>query len=98
MMHPDSELQWINDTIGYGVVATAPIPRGTVVWVLDELDQRFTPKKWHGMPEPYRPILDKYSYLDGSGNYILCWDHGRLVNHSCEATMFSAGWHDFEVA
>jgi hypothetical protein len=29
---------------------------------------------------------------------LLCWDHGRFVNHSCEANCLSAGWADFEIA
>ncbi len=42
MMHPHSELRFINESIGYGVFATKFIPKGTITWILDELDQKFT--------------------------------------------------------
>ena len=43
MIHPDTELQYINNEIGYGVVAKKLIPKGTITWVLDKLDREFTP-------------------------------------------------------
>jgi hypothetical protein len=43
MLHPDTELRFVNRTIGYGVFATRMIPRGTITWVRDRLDQAFTP-------------------------------------------------------
>ena len=42
MLHPHTELRHINQALGYGVVATRLIPRGTIIWVLDKLDQTFT--------------------------------------------------------
>lgn len=39
----------------------------------------------------------KYSYVNGRAERILCWDHGRFVNHSCAATCLSPGF-DFEIA
>lgn len=38
MIHPDTELRFINEKIGYGVVALKLIPRGTITWALDKLD------------------------------------------------------------
>ena len=37
MIHPSTELRFINDEIGYGVVATRFIPKGTIVWALTNL-------------------------------------------------------------
>ena len=45
MIHPDTELRFINDKIGYGVVATKFIPKGTITWVLDKVDRFFTPSQ-----------------------------------------------------
>jgi hypothetical protein len=87
----------VNDVIGYGVFATRHIPRGTITWVRDELDQAFNPDQILGMSHLPRQVLDKYGYTDRHGNTILCWDHARFMNHSCEATCLSAGY-DFEVA
>jgi hypothetical protein len=39
MIHPHTQLQEINETIGYGVIATQVIPKGTIVWILDDLTQ-----------------------------------------------------------
>src|SRR5215211_4443428 len=36
MLHPDTELRYINQSLGFGIVATCLIPRGTIVWVLDK--------------------------------------------------------------
>ena len=49
MIHPHTELRFINDEIGHGVVATQFIPAGTITWVLDELDRTFTPKQFQKM-------------------------------------------------
>src|SRR5579872_1247519 len=97
MIHPHTELRYVNDIIGFGVFATRHIPRGTITWVRDELDQVFTPDHLVHAREPYKQILEKYGYLDRHGNTVLCWDHARFVNHSCEATCLSPGYH-FEVA
>jgi uncharacterized protein len=97
MIHPTTELRFINETIGYGVFATRFIPRGTITWVRDRLDQTFTPQQILDFGEPYRAILDKYSFRDSRGHSILCWDIARYVNHSCDANCLSAGY-DFEIA
>ena len=36
MIHPDTELRFISDEVGYGVFATALIGRGTITWVRGE--------------------------------------------------------------
>jgi hypothetical protein len=97
MVHPDTELRFVNDNIGWGVFATRPIPRGTIIWALDTLDQKFTPEQVAGLPPYARATLDKYSYIDARGRHILCWDHGRFFNHSCDANCLSLGY-DFELA
>jgi len=97
MLHPDTELRFINATIGYGVVATRLIPSGTMTWVRDRLDQAFTPADINAFPAHYRETLFKYSFIDGRGNFVLCWDLARYINHSCDPTCRSAGY-DFEIA
>jgi uncharacterized protein len=97
MVHPHSELRYINEKIGYGVVATRLIPRGTITWVADPLDQVFTPEEVERIPPVLQPLLEKYSWINGKGLTVLCWDHARFINHSCEATCLSPGF-DFEFA
>jgi len=97
MIHPDTELRYVNDLIGYGVVATRHIPRGTITWVRDNLDQTFSPDHVLRMSEHCKQVLEKYGYADRRGDTILCWDHARFMNHSCEASCLSPGY-DFELA
>jgi uncharacterized protein len=97
MIHPDTELRYVNDIIGYGVFATRHIPRGTITWVRDEFDQAFSADQVLDMRDPYKQILGRYGYIDRHGDTVLCWDHARFMNHSCDASCLSAGY-DFEVA
>lgn len=91
MIHPAAELRFVSPEIGYGVFARAPIPKGTVLWVLCQLDIIFTRAEAAAFAPPYQPILDRYAYTDCDNNVILCWDHGRYLNHSCDPTMIGVG-------
>lgn len=96
MIHPHTELRFVNETVGYGLFATTLIPKGTFTWVCDDLDQIIDPAVQHRLPEMLASQLHKYSYLEPRGR-ILCWDHGRYVNHSCEPNCRSTGF-DLEIA
>src|SRR5262245_53117058 len=91
MIHPHTELRFIDDNVGYGVFATEPIPRGTIVWALCRFDRVLTPDEAFAMPTAYQDVLARYAYLDREGRYVLCWDFGRYVNHSCEPSMLGLG-------
>jgi uncharacterized protein len=93
MIHPDTELRFIDGHSGYGVFATRSIPLGTVVWVQCALDRVITPAQRATLATVYHAIVDKYSYIDGNGDFILCWDHARYINHSCRPAMLSLGQH-----
>lgn len=97
MMHPKTELKLINKEIGYGVVAKEFIPAGTITWVLDDLDREFTPTQYDKMKPIYKDILDTYCYRNNKGNFVLCWDYGRYVNHSFKSNCLSTAY-DFEIA
>ena len=97
MIHPDTELKWISNEIGYGVVATQPIPAGTITWVLDKLDREFSPQEFQEMESIYQSILDTYTYRNNKGNFVLCWDNGRFVNHSFNSNCLTTAY-DFEIA
>lgn len=97
MIHPDTELRFIDPDIGYGVFATAPIPRGTVLWVLCFLDRILTPAELAALPLPYLPMVEKYAYVNADQNQVLCWDHARYLNHSCRPSMRGLG-SEFEIA
>lgn len=97
MIHPKTELKFISNEIGYGVVATDCIPAGTITWVLDKLDREFSPEHLLEMDQIYIEILDTYSYRNNKGNFVLCWDNARFVNHSFHANCLSTAY-DFEIA
>lgn len=97
MIHPHTKVAFINDEVGNGLVATAFIPKGTITWVLDPLDQRISREHYKAMPQPARHMLDIYSFRDKQGDYILCWDNGKYVNHSFKSTCLTTAY-DFEIA
>ncbi len=97
MIHPHTEVKFISEEIGYGVVAKQLIPKGTITWVLDELDREISPSEVEQMGPVAREMMDTYSYRNSSGNFVLCWDNGRFVNHSFNSTCLSTAY-DFEVA
>ena len=97
MIHPATELRFINPEIGCGVFAREAIPRGTILWVLCDLDMIFTSAEVAAFPPSYQPIFERYAYTDNEGRFILCWDHGRFVNHSCDPSMLPVTNY-FEIA
>jgi hypothetical protein len=97
MIHPATELKFINDIIGYGVVATKFIPKGTITWALDKLDRIYTPQQVAEMDKLYQEVLDKYTYRNSEGDHILCWDNARFVNHSSNSNCITTAY-EFEIA
>lgn len=97
MIHPATELKFINPAIGYGVVAREFIPKGTITWALDQLDREFTPEEVAALDPLYQEIIDIYTYRNNKGNFVLCWDNGRYVNHSFNSNCLTTAY-DFEIA
>ncbi|MCA9611471.1 MAG: SET domain-containing protein [Myxococcales bacterium] len=97
MIHPDTEIRRVDDVVGIGVFATKRIPRGTLTWALDPLDQILAAPRLEGLGSQWEGWLDHHTYHDPSGNRVLCWDAARSMNHSCRPT---CGGSDlgFEVA
>ena len=97
MIHPNTRLQFINATIGYGVFATADIPEGTIVYVKDSLELVITPEDYVNHGPEMRDVVDKYSYIDENGDRIVSWDFAKYVNHCCNCNTISTGY-GFEMA
>lgn len=97
MVHPNTELKFINEEIGYGVFATTDIAEGTIVYVKDSLELIVSPTDYlmHGLET--KEIIDKYSYIDENGNRIISWDFAKYVNHCCNCNTISTGY-GFEIA
>lgn len=87
----------MDEEIGFGVFATRKIPRGTITWALDKFDQVISPAEKDALDSLHLEIIDKYSYRNRKGEYVLCWDFGRYVNHSFNSNCLSTGY-EFEIA
>ena len=97
MIHPSTEIKFISPEKGYGVIAKEFIPKGTIVWVQDKLDRIFSLKQVSQMSNDYRLLIDLYAFRNKKGQYVLCWDHGKYVNHSFQSNCITTPY-DFEIA
>lgn len=97
MIHPHTKVEYINDEIGNGLVATQLIPKGTITWVLDPLDRIFLPQEYNELNPVYQEVLEIYTFRSNSGNLVLCWDNGKYVNHSFKSNCLTTAY-DFEIA
>ena len=82
MMHPDTEIQFVSEQVGVGVFATKLIPKGTIVWIKDELDLMLTEEFVESLGDLQKADVYKYAYLDTDSLYVLHWDHAKYMNHS----------------
>lgn len=97
MIHPNTEIKYINDVVGYGVFATELIPEGTITYVKDSLEIAVTPTDYLVHSPDMQAVIEKYSYIDESGNRIISWDFAKYVNHCCNCNTISTGY-GFEMA
>ncbi len=97
MLHPDTELKFINDNVGHGIFATADIPKGTIVYVKDKLDIELSRIAYDAMDEKHKKLVDKFAYIDENGKRIIAWDNAKYVNHRCDCNTISTGY-GFEIA
>ncbi len=97
MIHPDTEVKMVSPEIGLGVFATKFIPKGTILYVVDDMELVYP--KDHEMlrSEKYRPHIEKFSYTDQFGNRIVSWDYAKYINHYCDRNSISTGY-GFEIA
>lgn len=97
MIHPNTELRTISETVGYGIFATKRIPKGSITYIKDDMELIFKPNDIRLQDKKYFDIIERFSYIDNKGNRILSWDLSKYVNHSCNANSISTGY-DFEIA
>lgn len=97
MIHPNIELRFINEQIGYGVFAKSTIAEGTILYVKDSLELSISPTDYLMHNEDMKEVIEKYSYIDEKGNRIVSWDFAKYVNHCCNCNSISTGY-GFEIA
>ena len=89
MLHPDTEIRFVSEKIGVGVYATKMIPKGTIIWALDDLGIILREEEIEALDSLRREIVYKYAYLNDDDFYVLCWDHARYMNHSFNPNVVS---------
>ena len=68
---------------GVGLFAKEFIQQGTTYWVRNELfDRLFTPAMLTALNPIAIRYIEKYGFLEKSGNWYLCNDNARFSNHS----------------
>ena len=97
MIHPHTQLVTADAARGYGVVATRDLPCGTLIWVLDALDGVILPDSPLLASEAYAPVIDKYTFDDGSGARIFHWDIAKYINHSCDSNLATPRGLNFSI-
>jgi len=97
MIHPNTQLRHINEQIGYGLFATAFIPKGTITYIHDALELEITPAAYDQYDTMLQEIIEKYSFIDNRGVRIVSWDNAKYVNHCCNCNTMSTGY-GFEIA
>ncbi|MCA0755871.1 SET domain-containing protein [Paenibacillus sp. N4] len=97
MIHPDTELRFVSEQVGLGVFATKFIPKGTIVWISDDLEIVLDEDYVDSLDEMRKNIILKYTYQENNGDYILHWDHTRYMNHSFLPNCIDTAY-DFQLA
>ena len=97
MLHQGLRLRWISPEKGYGLFASAFIPKGTLTFVNDDLDIILENNDPKITKEPYRSVIDKYAYTNSLGQKVICWDLGKYMNHCCESNSMTTGF-GFDIA
>lgn len=97
MIHPDTCVRACPRGTGLAVYATANIPKGTIVYADDPLEVRVSQEEFSSFSKDMQQRIEKYSFLNQSGVFVLSWDHAKYVNHCCQPNTLSTGW-GFEIA
>jgi len=97
LIHPDTTLAALGDPLGIALVATQPMPKGTVVWAQDELDRVLPAAQVERLPALFGQLRIRFAYRDTQGDYRLPWDDTRFMNHSCEPNCVVTAF-GFEIA
>ena len=97
MLHPDTQLGVVSAEIGYGVFATALIPKGTIVYIKDPLEIEIGDDDPRLRDPEMLRIIERYSYIEPGGTRVLSWDLAKYMNHSCDPNSISTGY-GFEIA
>lgn len=97
MIHPKTEVRHTGTDVGLGVFATAFIPKGTIVYAMDRLEIVLPGDTPLRDRPPYADGVQRFAFRSPEGRWIISWDHGKYVNHNCQANTLNTGY-GFEIA
>jgi hypothetical protein len=97
MIHPHTEVRFISPEKGYGIIALKRIPKGTITWCVDPLDRVISKTEMENMSQPWRMVAETYAYRNAHGDYILCWDTAKYINHSFKSNCLTTPF-EYEIA
>lgn len=97
MLHPKTQLRYIDDNVGYGIFATELIPKGTITYVTDPLEIEIKESELQKYPIEILQQIEKYSYRNEQGTRIVSWDFAKYINHCCQCNSMSTAY-GFEIA
>ncbi len=78
---------------GIGLFSKNFIPKDTIVWSLDVLDNIYTEEEFKSFPLLYQEFLTTYCFMFCK-KYILCVDNARFFNHSENPNCYSSDFSE----
>jgi len=78
-----------SDLHGIGLFVVQPVPKGTHIWKYEPgFDIELTEERLQTLSEAARGQIVNYVYKSAvTGNWILCGDDARFINHSSEPNL-----------
>lgn len=76
---------------GHGIVASRPVPRGTVVWGACRTCADWSALDLQGVSPSTREWLEEFGYGLADGGLRLPCGGAHLLNHACDANVLDAG-------
>ena len=76
---------------GVGLFATAFLPKGTLVWQIDENEPIYTWAQVLEWPEEKRVRFDTYGFQFGADRFVMTKADCRYANHSCDPNTWWQG-------
>jgi hypothetical protein len=90
MIHPKTEVRFVDPTIGYGVFAARDIPRGTIIYVRDRIESAYVARTANRVNAAEG--TGKTVFADESGVHIVSRDNARYVNHRCDCNVMATAY------
>lgn len=91
MMHPAIVVREEDTIQGKGLVATAPIPAGSVVWEMDPSTRIVTLAEVESWTHAEQDAFHLVGYQCAADSFAVCEGIERYMNHSCDPNTWWEG-------